>query len=366
MSGQGESVAVSADGNTAIVGGTGDNSSAGAAWVYTRIGTTWTQQGDKLIGTDSAAGANQGNSVALSADGNTAIIGAPGDNAGGGAALIFVRSNGVWSQQGSELVGTGAVGGAAQGVGVALSADGNTALVGGYFDNTRVGATWVFTRSGDTWTQQGDKLVGSSAIGTSYQAYSVALSADGNTAVIGAYGDNAFVGAIWIFVRSNGTWAQQGGKLAGAGTTGMSRLGRQVAISADGNTVLAGAYSDNSNVGGAWVFTRTGSAWTQQGNALVGTGAVGAAIQGYAVSLSADGNTALVSGEDDNGTIGATWVFTRTAGVWSQHGDKLVGTGDAGAGGQGTSTALSADGTTALVGGYYDFSDVGASWVFTQ
>ena len=109
--------------------------------------------------------ANQGCSVALSADGNTAIVGGPNDNSGIGAAWVFTRSGGVWTQQGIKLVGTGAIGAAGQGNSVALSADGNTAIVGGPGDNSDTGAAWVFTRSGGVWTQQGSKLVGTGAVG---------------------------------------------------------------------------------------------------------------------------------------------------------------------------------------------------------
>jgi hypothetical protein len=92
----------------------------------------FTQQGPKLIGSDAVGIARQGNSVALSADGNTAIVGGPGDNfdavagAGLGAAWVYTRSVGAWTQQGGKLVGTDAVGPATQGTSVALSADGNT------------------------------------------------------------------------------------------------------------------------------------------------------------------------------------------------------------------------------------------------
>jgi hypothetical protein len=127
--------------------------------------------------------------------------------------------------------------------------------------------------------------------------------------------------------------------------------------------------SDNNGVGAAWVFTRSGGVWSQQGSKLVGTGAVGAAWQGYSVALSADGNTAIVGGIEDNfvstNWAGAAWVFTRSGGVWSQQGSKLVGTGAVGQAQQGFSVALSADGTTAIVGGPWDNSLVGAAWVFT-
>src|SRR5262249_7793796 len=156
----------SADGNTAIVGGPGDHDNVGAAWVFTRSGGVWTQQGNKLVGAGTVGSARQGTSVGLSADGNTAIVGGPEDNRGAGAAGVFSRSNGVWTQQPGKLVGTPAIGGRAlQGFSVALSGPGNTAIVGGPEDNNGAGAAWVWiNRGGLGWSQE-RKLVGSSAVG---------------------------------------------------------------------------------------------------------------------------------------------------------------------------------------------------------
>ena len=223
---QGFSVVVSCDGNTAVVGGPFDNSGAGAAWVFTRSGGTWTEQ-QKLIADDANGAAELGWSVALSADGNTAIVGGPGDNNSIGAAWIFTRSGGVWSQQGAKFTGAGAagagcaqpgvVGSAEQGYSVALSGDGNTAIVGGWADNSSLGAAWVFTRSGGVWSQPGAKLCGSGATASTdiLQGFSVALSEDGTTAIVGGPNDNDGVGAAWVFTPSGGTWTQQGGKLIG-------------------------------------------------------------------------------------------------------------------------------------------------------
>jgi hypothetical protein len=369
---QGVSVALSGDGNTAIVGGpndnpsAGNNSGAGAAWVFVQSNGAWSQQGVKLVGTGAVGNAQQGVSVALSTDGNTAILGGPNDNSSAGAAWVFIRNaSGVWTQQGSKLVGTGAIGSAQQGISVALSGDGNTALVGGPGDNSHAGAAWVFTRSGGVWTQQGSKLVGSGAVGAA-QGWSVALSDDGNTAVVGGPGDNSHAGATWVFTRSGGVWNQQGSKLVGTGAVGSAVQGSSVALSDDGNTAIVGGYGDNANAGAAWLFIRSGGFWTQQGSKLVGTGAVGAAFQGSAVSLSGDGNTAIMGGYGDNANAGATWVFTQSGGVWTQQGSKLVGTGALGAGFQGSSVALSDDGTTGVVGGHGDNSNAGAAWVFVQ
>ena len=152
----------------------------------------------------SVPGASQGYSVSLSGDGSTAIVGGIGDNFGVGAAWVYTRSGGVWSQQ-AKLVGPGAIGEAHQGA-VSLSSDGNTAIVGGYQDNNFAGAAWVYTRSGGVWSQQA-KVVATGAIGAAFQGVSVALSGDGNTAIIGGSNDNGGAGAAWVFTRSGATWS---------------------------------------------------------------------------------------------------------------------------------------------------------------
>ena len=360
---QGWSVALSADGNTAIVGGLADNRITGAAWVYTRSNGVWTHQSSKLAGTGAVRSAGQGWSVALSGDGNTAIVGGPFDTSNSGAAWVYTRSGGVWTQQGNKLVGSGAVGSARQGASVALSDDGNTAIVGGPFDNWNTGAAWVFTRSNGVWTQQRSKLVGAGAVGNAGQGSSVALSADGNTTIVGGPLDNSKTGAAWVFSRSNGVWTQPGNKLVGAGAVGNAGQGSSVALSADGNTAIVGGPLDNSYTGAAWVYTCSGTGW---GTKLVGTGAVGNARQGFSVALSADGSTAIVGGVEDNSYTGAAWVYSRSGTVWTQHANKLVGTDAIGSARQGHSVALSADGKTAIVGGHADNKVIGGAWVYTR
>jgi hypothetical protein len=177
----------------------------------------FTQQGPKLA-PSSIPSAAVGQSVAISADGNTAILGAPMLE----GSFVFVRTGTTWTQQGPMLSGTGDIG-ASQGSSVAISADGNTAIVGGSSDNNMIGAGWVFVRSGGTWTQQGEKLVGSGITGsTAWQGYSVALSGDGNTAMIGGPQDDGGIGAAWVFTRSGTTWTQEGTKLVG--TWGAARI----------------------------------------------------------------------------------------------------------------------------------------------
>jgi FG-GAP repeat len=382
---QGSAVAFSTDGNTAIIGGLEDSALAGgtgAAWVFTRSGGVWTQQGNKLVGTGvTGTNCQQGISVAISGDGNTALVGGWGDNNVTGAVWVFTRTGGVWTQQGTKLVASDAVkvAAVAEGVSVSLSTDGNTALVGGYVDNNGVGAAWVFTRSGGVWTQQGSKLVGTGAVGNAAQGFSVAISGDGNTAIVGGRDDNGTAGAAWVWTRTGVNWTQQGSKLVGTGAVGNAAQGHSVAISGDGNTAVVGGPWDDQltpGAGAAWIFTRSGGVWTQQGTKLVGTGGTGlyTASQGFSAAMSSDGNTAVVGGytSDFNGTYppstpGAAWVFTRSGGVWTQLGSKLVGTGAvAGLTEQGYAVGISGDATTAGVGGWSDNNDVGATWIFVS
>jgi hypothetical protein len=361
---QGTSVAISANGNTAIIGGPTDNSNTGAAWIYVRNGSTWSQQGTKLVGTGATGAARQGTSVAISADGNTAVIGGPTDNAGAGAVWLFTRTGSTWTQQGTKLVGSGAVGAAQRGTSVSVSADGNTIAIGGPGDNSYAGATWIFTRNGTVWAQQGSKLVGTGAIGAARQGCSVSLSSDSKTLMSGGYNDSNRKGAVWVFTQSGGVWTQQGAKLVGSGATSDAYQGFTVSLSADGNTAAIGGPNDNIQKGAVWIFTRSSGVWSQQGNKLIGTGSVGTARQGSSVALSANGNTLVEGGYGDNGNKGAMWIYTRTGSTWSQQGSKVTGSGGSGSPKQGTAIALSSTGTTASLGGPTDASNKGAVWMF--
>ena len=336
----------------------------------------FTQQGSKLVGTGATGNAAQGQAVSLSADGNTAIVGGPNDNGGAGAVWIWTRSGTTWTQQGAKLVGSGAVGGANQGSAVALSADGNTAIVGGPNDEGSVGAVWIFVRNGGIWMQQGGKLVGSGAVGASQQGYAVALSADGNTAIAGGVGDNANAGAAWVFTRSGVTWTQQGAKLYGDGAVGpTSRQGVAVSLTGDGNFALVGGSGDNANAGAAWTFRRTLAGTWVHNLKLTGSGASGSAGFGQSVAFSADTYLALVGGTTDNSSLGAVWAFRRSGGFfgggisWIPQGTKFIGTGSTGSPVyQGKAVAVSGNGNVAIESGPGDGGTPasGAAWIFTR
>lgn len=368
-SGQGQSVALSQDGSTMAVGGELYSSFVGGVWIFIRSGSTWEQQGSVLQGSDNTGNARMGQSVALSSDGNTVAFGGFQDDSNTGAVWVFTRSGSTWSQQGSKLVGTGGSATATQGFSVALSADGNTLASGGRGDDSNIGAVWIFTRSGSIWSQQGSKLVGSGTEGSlTYQGNSVSLADDGNTLAVGGPSDNSDIGATWVFVRSGSVWSQQGDKLIGSnGTT--AQQGSAVSLGADGTTLAVGGpyddYLEDSARGAVWIFTRAAGIWSQQGEKLVGAAGTTGALQGVAVAL--QGDTVAFAGSQD-ASVGSIWIFDRNGSNWSQTGAKITVTGntDDPNAGSGGALTISRDAQYIAVGGGTNATYTGATWILTR
>jgi hypothetical protein len=357
----GTSVALSPDGDTALVGGPLDGAGVGSAWVFTRSGSTWTQQGPKLSGSGESGKGSFGSSVALGAEGSTALIGAPLDNNDAGAVWIFKRSGSTWTQQGPKLSGSGESGVIFFGKSVALSSSGATALIGGQVDNSDRGAAWVFTRANSSWRRR-VKLAGSGASFQGRFGSSVALSANGRTALVGGYA-NEGVGGAWVFTRSGSKWRQQGPELTGSSESTGTNFGYSVALSDSGDTALIGGPDEAAKAGSAWVYTRSGSSWSQQGPKLTGGASAGSSF-GSSVALSGNGNVALVGDPQENSDAGSAWVFTRSGSAWSEAGSQLIGGEESASGAFGASVALASNGATALVGGVTPFRFTGEAWVF--
>jgi hypothetical protein len=368
----GRNVALSTDGSTALIGGSRDGEEAGAAWVFVRSGATWVQQGPKITPSEEEGKGFFGQSVALSSDGNTAIVGGNADNFGVGAAWVFTRSGATWTQQGPKLLATDEVGKGHFGDSVAISGDGNTAIVVGAEDNEEAGAAWVFARSEGAWSQQGHKITG--ATGAGNFGTGIALSEDGGTALLGSPADLGGAGAVRVLVRSGEEWKQQGPPLTPSDELGPGAFGQSIALTADGSTALISAYRDNEGSGAVWTFKRSGETWSQVGSKITAASERREGLFGAAVALSSDGSVALVGGPRDHGKHGAVWTFAQFEGHLVETGVKLVGAEEGPEeemeevepGAFGRSVALSGDGTIALVGAPRDNENSGFAWVFVQ
>jgi len=240
--------AAALNGSTALIGADGDNSFQGAAYLFTKSNGSWSQ-GQKLTASDGLAGDEFGYRVVLAND--TLLVGAftatVGGNASQGAAYLFTESNGNWSE--SQKL-TASDGGLFDDFGASVALDGSTLVVGAngatVGGNAAQGAVYVFTESNGTWTQT-QKLTAND--GAAYDNFGLSVALKGSTIVVGspqaAIGGNAGQGALYVFAESNGTWSQVQ-KLTASDGAANSSFGSAVAL--NGSTALIGA--DGSTVGG--------------------------------------------------------------------------------------------------------------------
>jgi hypothetical protein len=327
----GISGAISGDASTVIVGAPTEGSS-GAAYVYTPSASSWTQQAE-LTDPSLPSMAYLGDSVAISGDGDTALVGAPNAQ----EVLVYDRSGTTWSLA-STISAPATIGGF--GISLSLSSDGTTALIGdsGSTGPLNVTTAYVYGLVGSTWHQQAVlSPTGEASNGIDFNPASVALSADASTALLGNAADGAGNGSAWVFVQSGGSWSQQGGPLTASGEIGTGGFGGSTALSGNGDTAAIGAIYDNCNDGAGYVFARSGTTWALQSSkltniGLLGTCGVGGPTFGEGAALSADGTIAFFGGGDSA-------LFTLTGSTWGQTQTDFAGGG---------ATSLSSDGQTGL------------------
>lgn len=357
----GSSVALSADGNTLAVAAyyeanaaTGINGSqsdrsipeAGAVYIFTRAGTSWSQQayikasntGNAAVGDGFAEGDQFGYSLALSGDGNTLAVGAIGEDSNA------------------------------------------TGINGDQSDNSmnQSGAAYVFTRSGSAWSQQA-YIKSSMTRPNVLFGYSIGVSGNGNTLAVAEYDADRGKGALYVLTRTGGTWSHQARIQADNAENGDS-LGYSMAISEDGNTIAAGAADEDclipgvnpagcdkdqpsdTSAGAAYVFARNGTTWSQQAF-IKSSNPHKSDWFGVRIAISGDGSTVAVSAAQEDGKsrgingnqaelgaseAGAVYFYTRSAGTWSQQ--AYVKSSNAEASDEfGSAIALSRDGKTLLV-----------------
>jgi hypothetical protein len=319
----------------------------------------WTEM-QKLLASDDIPENIFGESVSL--DGNTALIGADGYE-DKGAAYVFSRTGNTWNQEAKLLASDGAVG---DSFGYAVSLDGDTALIGAQGDDDNgnwSGSAYVFTRTGTIWTQQ-QKLLASD--GATYDCFGCSVSLDGDTALIGSPLNEYGSGSAYVFTRTGTIWTQQV-KLVALDSAHEDYFGWSVSL--DGDTALIGAYGDDDNQeqsGSAYIFNRIDTIWAQEAKLLASDGVKG---DFFGNSVSLDGDTALICAcsDDDNGyDSGSAYVFTCVSSIWNQQ-TKLFPSDGAPEDYFGCSGSVNGD--TVLVGAYWDDDNgdnSGSAYIFTR
>ncbi|MBK7934268.1 MAG: VCBS repeat-containing protein [Acidobacteria bacterium] len=307
---------VGIEGDTIVIGGSGatvnSNLNQGAAYVFVRNGTTWTEQ-QRLTASDGAAGNRFGCSVAIS--GESIIVGANGatvnGNSGQGASYVFVRSGSSWSQQ-TKLIADD--GGANNNFGLRVAINGDSAVVTrGYRTSAAIvnPAAYVFVRNGPTWSQQQKLSVCEPSGNGGIQCdFGTSISIDGDNLAVGNFflnvGNNNAQGGVYVFTRSGTSWSQQQRLTANdGGTDGLFGS----AVSIENDTLLVSARADLGVPGSAYIFNRTGAVWSQQQKLQVNV-----TRDSFGQYASMSGNTLLIASPVDNGTpgnfVGAVYVFT--------------------------------------------------------
>jgi hypothetical protein len=363
-------ISVAIDGDTALVGAllasVNGHSAQGTVYVFERTGGTWTQI-QKLVATDGAAFDRFGASVAV--EGDTALIGGWGAVGQRGAAWVFTRSGGTWSQQARLDADDGATN---DFLGQSVALSGDTAIAGAWGadigGNAEQGAAYIFTRSGTTWSQQA-KLTAPD--GMPNDSFGQTVSLDGDTALAGApfakVGDNFLQGAGYVFTRSGTTWSLQT-KLTADDGQPLDRLGFAVAL--DGNTAfcsaLGASFNGETNRGAAYVFTFTAGNWAQQ--AKVGA-SDGVPFDDFGQSVALAGDTAVVGADfatvGKNTLQGAAYVFVRSGEQWTEQVKIVASDGEAN---DDLGISVATDGQRAIAGAWLSdvngIADQGAAYVF--
>jgi hypothetical protein len=356
----GYAVAMSANGRMAVVGAKGYSNDTGAVFVYTKSKhhKHWKQTGE-LKASDGANWTEFGETVSLSGNGSTVVVGSPGANNSTGAAYVFTRSDGSWTQT-AELTASDGANYVYFGQSVSVTSDGSTALVGAYDQGTG-GAAYVFGDEGGSWTQTAE-LTGSDTTDGDSFGLAVALSGDGSTATVGAL-HHSGTGAVYLFGNGGGSWTQSA-ELSPSDGTGSDYFGGRVAISRTGSVVVAGAYGHNSDTGAAYVFSQSGESWTQAAELTASDGTYDD-YYGTSVALNKNGSVIAVGAESRDSATGAEYVYTGTDGAWSQ---SVELTASDGAQGDyfGVSAAMSAKGSRLVVGAEGRFGNRGMAYLFKR
>jgi len=379
----GTSVALNNDGTAAIIGAPISNFGQGAAYVFTRtLGSTFSQI-QEINPNDFSQGDRFGWSVALSDDTNTAIIGAYLQQVSGanyqGAAYIFTRTAATAFTQSQKLTTVAGNNGSYFGFAVALSGNGNNALVGAWAETidgtSQQGAAHIFTRTvGNSFSQS--QTLAEQVGGQAYDrlGWSVALSGDGNTALVGLIGKNNYQGAAYVFTRTAGlpfTRVQKFSDPAGAAN---DQFGKVVALSSAGDIALVSSWSKaiNGNIGqgAVFIYTRTPNSLFTQSQVITALNGTTYDDFGNNLAISQDGSTILVAAFNKtingNQAQGAVYVFTHTVGAPYTQAQQLIASDGIAHDLFGNSVALNQNGNIALVGTYTKANYKGAVYLFTR
>ncbi len=334
---------VALDGDTMVLGAPGDDDNgqySGAAYVFVKPASGWADATETaklttwLNASGAAAGGKFGTSVAL--DGDTMVLGAPGDDENGlesGAAYVFAKpANGVWAAATETAKLTAFDGAAGDRFGNSVAVDGDTVVVGAWSDDgtgSNSGSAYLFVKPANGWVTATEtaKLTASDA--AAYDQFGKSVALDGDTLVVGSWSDDAYAGSAYLFIRPAGGWAtaNETAKLTASDGAAGDWFGTSVAV--DGDKVAVGASGNDdsgSQSGSAYVFAKPAGGWVSATQTAKLTASDGAAEDEYGHSVAVDGDTVLVGAhknDDDGSASGSAYAYQVSA--WTAIADSAAG-----------------------------------------
>ena len=361
---------ISADGKTALVTGHASTAS-GCAYIWTlNEGTgTWENTSGTTMNIASGAGGNYGRSSSLSADGKTALITGHSSSTSGCAYIWTLNEDtGTWENTSGTTMNIASGASGRYGYSCSLSADGKTALVAGH-DSAAKGCAYIWTLNEDTGTWEntsGTTMDIASGAGGQY-GYSCSLSADGKTALVAGHDTTAKGCAyIWTLNEDTGTWENTSGTTMNIASGAGGYYGHSCSLSADGKTALVAGFIAGIHGGCAYIWTlnETTGIWENTSGTTMNIASGAGGNYGYSCSLSADGKTVLVTGHNTSDSGCAyIWTLNEGTGTWENTSGTTMNIASGAGGSYGFSCSISANGKTSLVTGNQT-NDAGCAFIW--
>ena len=301
----GSSVSLSADGNTAVIGAYGTDSDKGTIYIYTRSGETWTLQQE--ITSPGESGGKFGYSVSLSSDGNTALIGAVGGGREIGAVYIYVNEGSSWKLK-RTITDPSMTSNDKFGCVVYLNAEGSIALISASGNATNKGAVYIYEKVGSTWEL---KQTITDPGNTEYDFFgiSASLNGDGNTVVVGASGNDSYEGIVYVYMINGSEWILQDTLTDTGRKTNYDQFGKGISFSSDGNVLLISAMVGGDSETGVYLYKKNDDIWELE-KIFSDPEKDGDSKYGAATDLSGNGKRAIIGAYGSDLRHGQAYVYS--------------------------------------------------------
>lgn len=360
----GYSVAVNAD--TVVVGALNDDDRMGSAYVFVKPDDIWSSATQTARLTSETRNKDDEFGISVAVSGDTVVVGADGVNGGKGVVYMFVKPVSGWSDMTETFKMNASVAAAGDYFGYSVAFNGDTLVAGAIGDDTFTGSAYVFVKPTGGWKTmyESAKLTAPTPSENTYFGQSVAVS--GETVVVGAPFEDKAKGSAYVFIRPPGGWSNttQAAILTSADRSEWEFFGTSVAI--EGDVVVVGAPGTSSLTGSAYVYEKPVGGWHDMTETAEMTASDHAEGDGLGISVAINRNTLVAGAYGDDSYVGSAYVFVKPSGGWSDgtEAEKLTAADGVADDMFGNSVAI--NGGTIVAGMYGEDAYTGSVYVFVS